>query len=218
MVTFVAELASAQVITLQLPAELESTRGAVQVAIIGQGMCLRLVEVRSQETRIDIEKLAEQCGRFQELRPVREIKMLALVPGTGVEAFTGPAVDETWKPNLVPLPVVRVEGRLEPPPPIGATVRFSYGATEGMRFFGYLDGSPPEIAMGSTVVEAGGEFSLVVPTIPADPFVQDDNGMVDVHVVLAADKARPFGDHWTSIPLEEFYAAKPMLLVHDTSR
>lgn len=213
MVTLAAESVSAQVITVQLPAELESPRGAVQVALLGQGMCLQRVDMRAPETRIDVEKLAQRCAEFHDLGPIREIRMLALVPGTGVESFSGPAVDGIWKPNLVLLPVVRVHGRLEPPPPVGSTVRFSYGSTEGMRFFGYADGAPPEIAIGATSVGVAGEFSLEVPTISADPFVQDDDGMVDVHVVHAGDSARPLGDHWASMPLEEFYAAKPLLEV-----
>jgi hypothetical protein len=83
---------------------------------------------------------------------------------------------QTFTPSLEKLWTARLEGRLvnSKYEPLGAQKLFvCYFLREAMGYFGYIDGSVPEIPIAAFQTNRDGTFATPIPAFSADPFFKE---------------------------------------------
>jgi len=177
---FAAATAQARIITIRLPAL--DTPGNAEVGLYGRGLCLRSVSAQGTTLTVDVDKLASDCNSMgHDFRPIKNVKVLLLVPGYAAATLDTDTDDSPiWVPKLVKLPVVVIEGWIDPAPKTPIRLSLSLSLMEAMNFFGYFDGSVPDIELGTSTTDPQGHFKLEIPDLAGDPFIQAENRSVDV--------------------------------------
>lgn len=219
---FAAAAAQARTITIRLPAL--ATSGDAEVGLYENGYnvvsCLRSVSAQGTTITVNVEKLAGDCGSGEhDFRPIQSVKVLLLVPGYAAATLDTETYDSpVWEPELVKLPVVVIEGWIDPAPKTPIRVSLSYPLIEAMGFFFYFDGGTPDIELGTSTTDAQGHFKLKIPDLRADPFVQAENRSVDVRLSSPDHPAPGEALDSQSLELRQLYSSPPLVLRYDRDR
>jgi hypothetical protein len=202
-----APLAAAS-ITVEMPSQ--APRGSLEVAIYGRGLCMQSLPIEAT-TAVDLDALAAGC-LGHDFRPIDEIRLALLLPGHAVATFAGGAIDATWIPDAVALPVWRLAGRIEPPPGEPSRLKLRYPVRAMLRFFEYFDGGVPELLVGETTVAEDGSFELPIADLRNDPFLAEDPHEVVATVSSGGDRGRRGAAPAYRVPLARLYDEGELVL------
>lgn len=219
---FAATVAQARIITMRLPAL--ATSGDAEVGLYEDRYnvvsCIQSVSAQGTTITVNVEKLARDCPlEEQALHPITNVRVLLLVPGYAAATLDTETYDSpVWEPELVKLPVVEIEGRIDPAPQTPVRVSLSYTFWEAMGFFVYFDGGAPDIELGTATTDAQGHFKLKIPDITGDPFVQPWNSSVDVRLNSPDHPTPGEALDFQSLEVRQLYSSPPLVLRYDRDR
>lgn len=213
-----AAVAQARIITVRLPAPAAS--GRAEVGLYGSGLCLRSVPAQGATIKVNVAKLANECNSWgHDFRPIKNVKILILVPGYAVAELDTDTYDlPIWAPKLVKLPPAVIEGWIDPAPKMPIRLSLSYLLGEAMNFFGYFDGSVPEIELGTSTTDTQGHFRLEIPDLTGDPFVRAEGKSVQVwfNSPNHPEPREAFEHQW--LELRQLYSGSRLVLRYDRDR
>jgi hypothetical protein len=180
-VVFLISVASAQSqpgpsFILRLPQEASPETAIVNYQVMGSGGFASFI--RPQKNTWEYPLPLSRSSFVNA--PPEGMKLLIYLPGYRMitaefnkEQLSKP---QTFAPSLEKLWTARFEGRLVNSryEPLGAQKLFvCYFLTEAMGYFGYFDGSVPEIPVAAFQTNRDGTFATPIPAFSADPFFKE---------------------------------------------
>lgn len=165
--------------------------------------------------QLDVDKLAASCNFGHDFRPITEVKVLVIADGHAIAALEPPAAAVSrFRPSMPRLRRVIVRGWVDPPPLVPSRLSFTYSLREAMQHFGYTDGSVPLLALGTTATDASGGFTIDLPDLTADPFI-DQERSVDVRLEPTEKPASDPSPTDLQLPIHELYSGARIILRPD---
>ncbi len=99
----------------------------------------------------------------------------------------------TWYPEAVAVPSTRIHGIAfweDGQPVTEGVLEITYSLIETMRYFGYVDGSVPQLKLAEIAPDASGHFSAELPKITTDPFIDAESQIRLVTVLWRKDRSK----------------------------